>query len=279
MDDIETERHDVDTSRRTPHAVYLTGEDNLRVTVFNAAAGVTVTIRGRYLPLDGDIVPFSDSFVPATNRTASTNTTRLAEGWLLGVSVFVSGGSPLTGQTFAIVSLIRGEGTSAIDLMTLAAGPVTASQRIGYPGSLIMNSLDGAGALRLITGTTPGAGAEISETVPTGARWQLLSFAATIATSAAAANRQPTLVIDDGATQYQLFPQAATTPASNSSRYFWTAGSGVFLAQLNGADVQGLVSPLWLLAGHRIRTLTTLIQAGDQWSAVLYGVREWMEAA
>ena len=40
---------------------------------------------------------------------------------------------------------------------------------------------------------------EWSETVPTGARWQLLALMVTLATDANVANRFPALAIDDGA--------------------------------------------------------------------------------
>src|SRR5262245_49862512 len=189
-------------AQRAPHALYVTGEDQLRLTVLNALASVIVTVRGRQLLLDGRIEPFATTLVPATDRTASQATARLAEGWLLNAHAFVSGASPLTGQTFAILSLIRGEGTAAIELATLAAGSITAQQRLSYPGSAVANTLDSAGALRSITGTQPAAGAEVSETVPTGARWELLAFTVQLVTSAAAANRLPMLTLDDGTTVY-----------------------------------------------------------------------------
>lgn len=279
MDDIETEPLDLAASQRAPHALYLTGEDQLRVTVFNAAAGVTVAVRGRFVDLAGCVVPFSDSVVPATNRTASPVTIRLGEGWLLGATVFVSAGSPLTAQTFAIVSLIRGEGTAALELMTLAAGPITAQQRIGYPGSSIANSLDSQGALRSISGATPGVGAEVSETVPTGARWEIQAFTAILTASAVVANRTPTLTFDDGANIYFWQTAAHVTAASQANRYFWAVGV-TYAADIGGSPVaQALPVNFRLGAGHRIRTSTIGLQAGDQWSSVQYSVLEKLEAA
>src|SRR5262245_11706354 len=214
----------VHASQRSPHAVYLTGEDNLRVTVFNALAGVVVTVRGRFEDLKGDVIPFEDRVTPASDRTASNLTVRLAEGWLLNVHVFVSTGAPLTGQTFAIVSVIRGEGSSALTLATLVAGAITAPQRIGYPGSPIVNSLDSQGAVRAITGTTPGAAADVLETVPTGARWELLSIIAQLVTSATVANRIVELVLDDGANVIARATNNQNHAASTTIIYWWAQG-------------------------------------------------------
>jgi hypothetical protein len=96
---------------------------------------------------------------------------------------------------------------------------------LAFPGVPIASPLDGGGALRSIAGTTPGAGAEISETVPTGARWELLAFQATFVTSAAAANRVPQLTLDDGTTVYFRLGAALNQAASLTQRRSWFQGA------------------------------------------------------
>src|SRR5436190_23831015 len=86
--------------------LYLTGEDALLLTVFNGAAGVTVTVSGRTLAF-GETHPktFKRTLTPATNRTASTLNINLGDGWLLNAQVIVTSGTPLDGQTWARLSL------------------------------------------------------------------------------------------------------------------------------------------------------------------------------
>lgn len=260
--------------------LYLTGEDVLKVTVFNAAAGVTVKVSGRFQSADGGRPsPFVSTLVPATDRTASTLIVPLAEGWLLNAQAIVSGGAPLTGQTFAILSLARGVTTNAEDLFTLVAGTITAKQRLSYPGSAVANTLDGGGALRSIAGATPGAGAEISETVPTGARWELLTFQATLVTSAAAANRVPQLTIDDGTTVIFRVGAALNQAASLTQRRSWFQGAPApYLDNASNVPMP-LPSNVRLGAAFRIKTVTAAIDVADQYSAVQYLVREWIEGA
>jgi hypothetical protein len=117
------------------------------------------------------------------------------------------------------VDLVRGPGAVGGVTATLLQGPVSSLQRIAWPGSLLLSSLDVAGILRSITGTDPAAGAEISETVPTGARWRLRALAATLVTSATVANRTVSLRVDDGTTGYFGTDAAGTQPASNTIRY------------------------------------------------------------
>lgn len=279
MDTIESEPLDAATSQRAPHALYVTGEDNLRCTVFNTTAGVIVTVRGRFEDLAGNVVPFVEVFTPNSSRTASTLTIRLGNGWLLGATVFVSSGSPLTGNTHAILSLIRGEGSAALELMTLAAGPITAQQRIGYPGSSIANSLDGNGSIRLVAGSTPAAGAEFSETVPTGVRWELLSFKVTLTTSAAVSNRRVYLTIDDGATRWYAASANLVQAASQGWDYIYAPAEASNQDTTRGVIMVPIGAGLKLLSGYRLRSNSAPFDAADQYSALEYLVREWLEVA
>jgi hypothetical protein len=260
--------------------LYVTGEDALACTVFNAAAGVTVTITGRVLEL-GDVrpKPFTQTLIPATDRSASVVRFTIGDGWLLTAQVIVSAGTPASGQTFARLSLVRGTTTNAIDQFTLAANYITAKMPLSYPGSAVLASTEGAGALRSITGATPAAGAEISETVPTGARWELLTFQATLVTSAAVANRVPQLVLDDGASTLFRVGAALNQAASLTQRRSWFQGSAAPYLD-NASNVPSpLPGNIRLPSGARIKTITLAIDAADQYNAIQYLVREWIEGA
>jgi hypothetical protein len=130
--------------------------------------------------------------------------------------------------------------------------------------------------MRSITGTDPAAGVEISETVPAGVRWRLLSFRAVIVTDATVANRQPSLIVDDGTNTVHQSGANAAVAASAGAGYMWGAGVGAFGATGNGN--QGSVpNPLMLAAGFRLRTSTLLFAGGDNWGAPQYLVEEWLE--
>lgn len=261
------------------HAVYVAGDESLRFSVLNAAAGVTVRIAGRFMHRDGRVEPFVERLVPATDRTVSVKTIPLAEGWLLNAQASVSAGTPQIGQTFAILSLVRGRTGAFEELATLAAGPISAVQRIAWPGSVVGSPLEGAGALRTITGATPAAGAEVSETVPTGARWQLVSFRATFAASAVVSNRNLFLQLDDGTTVLEQVIQFNAVTASGGANAYWMAGFGPVTVNFGNGQMQGIGTSAWLAAGHRIRTLTIGIDAADTWTNVRYKVREFLEGA
>jgi hypothetical protein len=133
------------------------------------------------------------------------------------------------------------------------------------------------GRIRSITGTDPAAGAEVSETVPVGAKWRLISFSVTLVTAVAAANRSPALIIDDGTNILYYSTLHAVQTASLTRIYQYAQGSyWVSAADANGVYQDGLPG-LYLMPGWRIRTLTTNIQAADNWGAPQYSIEEYVE--
>jgi hypothetical protein len=256
----------------------VTNADALRVAVCGFSTSAIVIVRGRLLAFDGQISPFEFRITPAVARVFNSSDFPLAEGFLLNVSARLSATGPALGQIFIRIDLIRGSGSPAIELATLAQGPVGFSQALSWPGSPHRNTLDAPGYLRAITGTNPGAGAEVSETVPTGARWELLSLAVALVTSAAVANRFPMLQLDDGANTYAQSSVAAAITASTTALI--TAGDiGAPIAATALGFTISIPAGVILSAGHRIRTLTTNLQGADDYGAPIYLVRETLEGA
>lgn len=258
-------------------AFYFSGEDRLRLTVWNSLTSVAVSLSGRFLHCSGQLEAFVETLTPATNRTASTKDFPRAEGWLCDLSLVVTGAAPVRGQVFARVDVIRGENSSAIVLSTLAQGYLTATKRLAYPGSVVEDSLSGAGVLRSILGTDPAANVEISETVPTGARWRLQSLQASLVTDATAANRVPALYIDDGTNEVFRVSYPINQTASLTWVNTWIGVGG----PQSGAGIgvmHAMPNNITLLAGYRLRTVTVALQATDNWGAPRLGVEEWLEA-
>lgn len=263
----------------SPAAFYLTGEDRLRITSYNAYWSLGVAVHWRTARSDGSTVANSETHIPNTDRTAKTNDYELGSGSLLNVTVFISSTGAAAGTTFVIVQLVRGIGPAAIVLGTLLAGYVTASQALGWPGSPISSSLDYAGALISFTASAPAPGVEIVESVPQGARWELVAFRAVLTTSAVAGARDVALGLRViGGLIAEAIQSAAVGPGT-SFGYSWGEG----LPSRDNVQTRAC-APL----GHGIvlpgalatfETLTRNMQAGDQWGSIYFLVREWLEVA
>lgn len=262
----------------SPFQFLVTGEDNLRIEGWNTASGAALVVAYRFADLKGKIVA-NEFVLPLTaDRLVAEQDFRLGEGYLVNMSVLVRGGAPRVGQTFCCIKLIRGLTGATMVLGLLAQGYVTEEQGIGWPGSPIADSISGGGYARTITGTNPAAGMELTETVPTGARWQLLGIRAHLIASAVVANRRPRLLFDNGASIWMQSNSVFTTPANGNDDYTWAAGGWIENVIGAGGVCGGIPVDAPLIAGSRMRTDTSGLDAGDNWGAPTYTVREWLEA-
>jgi len=140
------------------------------------------------------------------------------------------------------------------------------------------NTRDGHYALReyrTIAIPSPNAGQDWTATIPAVARWRVKCLQAQLVTSAAAFNRVPHLVISDALGNSVFnFPAITNQVASTTVQY--SAGVGIVSVQFDNAVVWVLPYETHLLQGWKIGTLTTLLQAGDQWSNIALIVEEWL---
>lgn len=268
----------IELALHTAGAVFVSGDTVLQVSSWNSLASVKLTIAGRFRNLDGREVPFSFAHTPNTDRTIKSTLHSLGDGWLLNVTACASSAAPIIGQTFVRFQLVRGLDTSGIVLATLAACYVTAVQPIAWPGSGVRSSLDGDGALRSIAGTNPAAGADISETVPTGARWFLHSLTATLVTDATVATRNIALVFDDGASELVSAVSQGGQAAFLTYKWSFTHNGAPFSTPQLARPVNP-TTPVKLLAGWRIRTVNQNLAPADDWGVPQLLVEEWLEGA
>jgi len=266
----------LDSPTAAPSALYVEGTEALRISSLGNTAGVTLTISGRMLKPDNTVERIFITHTPNSNRTVASTIVALSEGWILGLTVRATGGAPLFGSTWVNLELVTGQFGAVQVIQSLGSGFVTTNTPWSWPTGVSYLPLDGAGHVRIIQGTVPGAGVEITETVPTGARWELLSFKVTFVASATVANRITSLTVDDGANIYAISGGNATAPAGSTLVISFMAGYAPVSSQPTNAVGLSLPTPFRLSAGSRIKTQTLALQAGDQYSSIFYEVREWM---
>ena len=259
-----------------PAQSYLTRDDHLFLRVWNSAAGVTVSLRYRFLDPKLGVLAGTVPLIPSTDRLANFLRIPLGEGFLLSVTLSVSAGTPKRGQTFCQAGVVRGGELANEPAALLISDYLADTCLLAWPGGPLRSSTEGPGFLRSLTGTNPAANTEISETVPTNARWKLRGLVATLVCGAAVANRKPTLVIDDGASQLLRYSGLTNVTASQTVQFsafqlgVGTQNAGVWDYFITGEAAE-------ISAGWRLRTITTAIQAADDWSAPQIFVEEWIE--
>lgn len=263
----------------SPFQFFFDGATNLRVEGWNSKANTSLLVQGLFLNQDGKQEWFSHTVLLTDNRLRTERSFPMGRGFLQTLAVTAVGSGVRIGQTFARVTVILGFSGATLILGTMLQGYVTAQQGLGWPGSPVVSSQESGGYHRAITGTTPAAGAQISETVPTGAEWEFLSLQGNLETSADVADRRPMLILDTGASTYCISPSPLTTPASSLQSINWAAG------MVNAASfgtiraTAGVPIDMRMIAGHRLRTFVDGMQVLDQWQSPTYVVKEWLEAS
>lgn len=135
------------------------------------------------------------------------------------------------------------------------------------------------GIYKHVVGTAPAAGAEILDVVPDGVLRRVIAVRFAFTSDATAVNRRVTFLIDTGATGAIVWRTSAAVDQAASLTYtYQVAHLGITPGALD-ASIDHYVMPLppgiVVRPGFRFRTITTNLQAGDQFGAAVYYVEEW----
>jgi hypothetical protein len=254
---------------------YFQRNDELVFQFLTNAVGITAAVFYRWLTPDGEIKEGELDTPPFTSSVVLP--VPLYEGWLISFGARITGGLPIGGWCFLQVFMSRQvPPTASINRphAVIWSGFINAAGFNGWPGGPAKESTDGMGMLRSITGTVPAVGADINEVVPAQRRWVLLAIRAQLTASAAVANREVVWQIDDGA---NIFFKGITTLNQTAGQVIQYSGfnTAPTPAQVTGDTFLLLPLPLALKNSFRIKTQTTNLQVGDQWTAPQYVVSEW----
>lgn len=261
-----------------PSPLYIQRDDAIGLAMSSSQSAEVITITGRFLRANDSVVqPFMFTFAPTAQYSVQTKTFPLGEGYLLGLTVSASTAT-VRGMTFCAVYLTRGK-VSATPLagvdQLLCQDYVTSNQPSGWPGGRILNAFEGNGNMSLVNIGGTAAGADFVFTPNPGAIARLRGVIATLVTSATVANRAVTF-------QCGTFPRnavPATTFVTASQTKTFTLMPGVQpYTDCNGNFVLPCPDPSQTVgnASTLIASLTTGIQAGDQWGPINAYYEEWL---
>lgn len=261
-----------------PGALFVDGNYALRLNAWCSVAGVTIALRSRFLRSnDGELVPSGDTIALTSNRLLNTTDVQLAIGFPLNVQVFAQAGTPTVGQCFVQVQIVYGDGAAAFPLATVLQGYVTTTQSLSWPGSPIVNSLEGSGALINRSLANGGPGVDPGFVVPVNTRWSVIGYRGDFTTSAAAGTRNPTVTYNDLTALFARSTSAAAQGPGTTFSYQWMASFGSKVVDSNNVFSLSLPLPSELAAAWQIGFLTGGILVGDQWTGIEMAAREWLD--
>lgn len=260
-----------------PSPLYIGRDDRLFVRISSLVLGGQTLINYRLMLPGGAVIANTINALDPGAAVGAIQVFDAAEGFLLDLCVTQVGAAGNRGLKFVQVGILRG-GTAVGNVAHLLISDYLYDIfPLIWPGGAIRYPRGEEGSFASLAGTTPGAGAEISEVVPSNTVWRLYSVEFQFVTAAAVATRLVRLTIDDGANVYHRTPAVSTQIAALTAQY--CASAAGFAGVATSFDIQiPLPGYLILRPGHRVRTITDAIQGADQFSAVRVYAERWLSA-
>jgi hypothetical protein len=262
-----------------PSILYVDVDDQLVLQSASNQGAEVVTVNVRLLLPNGRLEDMQFVTRPAGTRTPLVQKFSLAQGYILSVSAACAV-AVTRGQTFLRISTQRAASGAGNPAQMLFADYVTTQAASAYPNGRVLSPTEGPGWIHPISSSAPGAGADFVFQSVNNQRLRIIEAFAQLTTSAAVANRNIQIEVLHSASVVQILSALASVAASTTAN--------VTLVPLNpytGVNPNDLLIPIppaLTLAGFTgavgtIQSLTTNLQAGDQWSALTVLVEELLE--
>jgi hypothetical protein len=262
-----------------PNALYVSPTDVLHVTAATSQTSEVVTVNYRLWLASRATLLGQFTVSPTNNRSIVTADQALQEGFLLSAACTAAVASR-RGQTFVRLSLTNSALSAPDNVNMFLAEYVTVNETPGYPVGRLLSPVEGPGFFHQVSISNPAAGHDFSISAPNNTRWKILRVAATLTTSAVAANRQVQFrLITSAGISYAASPIVSQT-ASSTARH--SAGPGVPLsAGIANAYQLSLPNDCYLTddTGSALVSSTGNLQGADQWANIFVDVEEKLEFA
>lgn len=199
----------------------------------------------------------------------------LAEGYLLSISG-QSQNAVTRGQTIAFAWLVRGVGPIGPTSQVLFQDYTSLGNIPSWPGGRNLGPIEGPGWISSVQQANPAAGVDWILTVPATEHRHLITLNADLAVANSGAARPIEIIVDDGVNVLARMAGNIAAPINATSHVnFSNAGtpSTAIATDIYAQMPSGLV----LEAGMRVRSLTTNIVGGDQWSNIWALFERWVD--
>lgn len=258
--------------------LWLTHDEKLVVMHQTIQTGVRCTVTAYEVTNDSHRLRSRQDF--ALNSDGSINEEEILVGPALleSVAVQISAGTVIKGQVAIGAKILRENGSE--ELLSLVSKVVFPSSN--YPAQILFDpsqqSEDEGWYSRLVVGSNPAAGAECSDTVPTGVNWILRSARLTLTTDATVANRRVKLRKTNGGTVVwnASTNNDITASLTVSANFFHHAPH----TAINNGDLASAIPRDAIInSGEVLASNTTNLQAGDNYASPVYDVLERLTLA
>jgi hypothetical protein len=258
------------------NAIPLTRNSQLRVSIRNiTGAAQTYVVLVKTIDETGKLINAAYELSLGTSSLPNVQLYPLTNGFL--ISAQVKALNPLLIRTGVYVTLELQSGspttTDNTNILPLTSGYVDYTKPLGYPLSQPESSLSGLGDVVNLSTANPAAGAEIAAPVAVNQLYQPLGAGFVLTTSAVAATRTVNIRYDVNSATVALIPSRTNQGTFTTVTYLLWRGPNLptdttTRIYIPIPDAFKGVAAIW-------NTVTTNIQAGDQFSAISTQIERW----
>lgn len=260
------------------HAIPVTSEHKLELQALAYPTARRLAYEYAILTPSGEMM-ISRGDVPATLPGSDARTLLpLADGWL--ISAGIGGASLLFSDDLARARLsLQLPGVTLFPLTTLIDGHIMRNHALSWPWGGGKISQDDTYRLEIV-GSDPPAGNEASVQIPYGIRARLIAATAALVTDATAANRIPSLQVNEANGGIRVLNiDTASQTASLSRTWQWLRGPWSGGARNIFQVDYGINEPGFIGDNSILSTSTIALQAGDNWGTLTLLVDAFIDAS
>lgn len=259
---------------RTAPGPYVMNGDFLRLKASSTDASATLTMNGRLLRVDGEIVNFTTSMVITGTGNQTAVVTPLTDGWLIGFIVFVAAGTITDGEVIASVDVVQASGSGLTPILNLGSGEITNTRSLGLDAHTYSTPAATPTAITIVTSAlaNPAPGVDATWTVPAGQTWEIQAVSGKLVTSAAVASRRVGTICNTG-TSFFGYAYTDLTQVASVTRSYWFFRTADEFATLDFGNIQLPLAPVLLPAGYVFSILSENLDVADQWSSLVISYR------
>ncbi len=250
--------------------------DVVVLRILNTVSVTTIQFGGRVLKQDGTQIDINDQITLTGSSVVREISIPLLDGWLLSFQVNAQDAAFAYGTMYLEAFLSFGTGTSTQRYRTLFTGYLDPRTALAWPIVYRVVPGEGPGDIRADLSPIPAAGAEINNVLQDNGKYYFRTTTFTLTTDATAANRRVSLQIleDSGGIVAQIPVQVAQT-ASLTWRYTFAIGVPTILDTV-GLTMALPLPDMFMNDDYEINTVTTNLQAGDQFSRSIGNLEFWV---
>lgn len=242
-------------------AIRVNKDDRISLRAIAVSTGLFTVFRIRHMDLEGRIMTSRYLVKHLDGTTIYEAIATLTEGWLISVSAISTYPGMRYGDSFARATLTRQEDGDDRPQIELLGGLITDVLSQSWPTMEPRAGGDFLPSPVIETPSDPGAGTNLSYTVPSLSLFDVSVVKFRFITSSAVANRQVVLRLNSGGVMCYEFVCATVQTASLTYDYVFSA-SGV-VEVLTGTTVHCPIPIIPLWGAANIVTAITNIQAAD----------------